>query len=507
LLSREALMPRLAKQFVMLLVCAMLVVLAAFAQDTSSQGPDTSGKGSTSTQESNGAAPAATGIDTTMQLSENPPLSGLDEPSFEPGFGTRSYLAPSAQVSEALDSNASGNIGNSNISEDTRILGSVELQKLWKIHPLNIDYIGGIDGYKGNGANFYQVHSLVATQRILWRTGQLAFRDSFTYLPEGTFGFSSFGGVGGFNAGGATGSGVTGGGIAGGGGTGIFTNGQFGSIGNEPRITNISIADVTQYLSPRSSVVISGAYEWTDFLNNPLGYINSQATIVQAGYNYQISKHDQVAFTYAFDEMHFPGAPGGSANTNALQVMYGHLISGRLTLRLAAGPQWVHIHEEIPILIFLVPVNNSFVNASGRASLLYHISSRSNVHLSYMHFIDAGSGFFAGAKTDAVTFGVGQSLTRHWIGTAEAGYSRNSRLLSTTTAVAGNADNYSYWFAGATLRRHLSPHFSVFASYQYNRFGAASGFCSATAPNCGRRYGRQIGLVGLTWTPRPIRLD
>jgi hypothetical protein len=341
----------------------------------------------------------------------------------------------------------------------------------------------------------------------LWRTGQLAIRDSFTYLPEGTFGFGSFGGAGAFNAGGATGSGVTGGGVAGGGGTGIFTNGQFGSIGNEPRIANSSIADVTQYLSPRSSVVLSGAYQWTDFLNNPLGYINSNATIVQAGYNYQISKRDQVALTYAFEEIHFPSTTAGSANINVWQVMYGHLISGRLTLRLAAGPQWVHIHEEIPILIFLLPVNSSFISASGRASLIYHVSSRSNVHLAYMHFINAGSGFFAGAKTDAVTFGVGHSLTRRWTATADAGYSRNSKLLSTTTPVAGSAQNYSYWFAGATLRRHLSPRFAVFASYQYNRFGAGSGFCSATAPNCGRRSGRQVGLVGLTWTPRPIRLD
>src|SRR2546427_9533149 len=31
-------------------------------------------------------------------------------------------------------------------------------------------------------------------QRINWKRGQLALRDSFSYLPEGTFGFGAYGG-------------------------------------------------------------------------------------------------------------------------------------------------------------------------------------------------------------------------------------------------------------------------------------------------------------------------
>ena len=65
---------------------ALLLVLTASvqvrAQETSNQA---------------GAAPAATGPDTETQTIENPPLSGLDAPSFEPGFGARSYLLPKLQ--------------------------------------------------------------------------------------------------------------------------------------------------------------------------------------------------------------------------------------------------------------------------------------------------------------------------------------------------------------------------------------------------------------------------
>src|SRR5438270_2011000 len=186
-----------------------LLLLALCVPKTWAQAP--------SDQSAAGAPPAATGLDTTTQMSETPPLSGLDQPSFEPGFGTRSYLAPKVEVSQSLDSNGLGNFSKGNITGNTRALGSLELQKLWKLHPLDVDYIGGVDWYNRANGGVYQVHSLAATQRFLWRTGQLAVRDSFSYLPEGSFGFGSFGGAGAFGAGGL-------GGLGGGSGSGIFSN-------------------------------------------------------------------------------------------------------------------------------------------------------------------------------------------------------------------------------------------------------------------------------------------
>src|SRR5690348_15935400 len=113
-------MSRVARQSV--LVAIFLVARLALhgqAQDTTAQGR-------------NGAPAAATGLGTNAQMSENPPISGLDEPKFEPGFGARSYLAPKVEVSENLDSNTTGNFSRSNISDTTRLLGSLDLQKLWK---------------------------------------------------------------------------------------------------------------------------------------------------------------------------------------------------------------------------------------------------------------------------------------------------------------------------------------------------------------------------------------
>src|ERR1700737_895964 len=101
-----------------------LLLLVALAHRTSAQ--------ASGGQNTSGAAPAATGLDTTTQMTENPPLSGLDEPTFEPGYGARSYLAPRAEVSESVDSNGANGFSKTNITTTSRALGSIELQKLWK---------------------------------------------------------------------------------------------------------------------------------------------------------------------------------------------------------------------------------------------------------------------------------------------------------------------------------------------------------------------------------------
>jgi hypothetical protein len=500
-------MKRLATQFVL----TMLMVSYArvlWAQSSSDQG-------------ANGAPPAATGVDTTTQMSENPPLSGLDEPTFEPGFGTRSYLAPKVDVSEAIDSNGLGNFAGSNVTASTRALGSLELQKLWKTHPLNVDYIGGVDWRTGAGGRVYQIQSLAATQRFLWRTGQLAIRDSFSYLPEGAFGFGSFGGAGAFGAGGLRG------GLAGG-SSGIFSNGSYGIIGTQ--ITNMAIADITQYLSPRSSVVLTGGFGVTNFLSTPKTsfcpsgvscYFNSQQAIGQAAYNRQISRHNQIALVYAYEELHFPGTSAGSLNVNLLQVEFGHRISGKWDFMFGGGPEWVRRNQWQEEFLGIVPTGlpcvtpnalfvcvdtkSSFVTGSARVLVRYRVSSRTNFSLTYMRFISSGSGLFGGAKTDTARLSFNHALGRQWNLLLDTGYSQNSALSGATSQAAGAATSYNYWYFGGAAHRRLGRHFAFFGSYQFNSFAFGSGGCNGG--NCGSSYGRNILLVGLNWTPQPIRLD
>jgi hypothetical protein len=470
------------------------------------------GAQSTSDQGQTGAAPAATGPDTATQTIENPPLSGLDQPSFEPGYGARSYLVPRLQVSEAVDTNTSGQLNNNSpnntvIKGVTRGLGSLTLQKLWKVHPLDVDYSGGVSWYQGTGKT-YQLHSLGAVQRFLWRTGQLAVRDSFSYLPSGTFGFNSFGGSGGLTGGVGLGGGPTGG-LGGGGGAGSIGNPSFGSTVNQPRISNSSVVDITQSTSPRNSVTVAGAYSFNDFLDNPTGYVNSQQVSGQLGFNRQLSRHDQIAILYAYQDFHFPKQGSGSFNANLWQVLYGHRISDKFDLQIGGGPQWIHRYywqtsagNPSPPPTF---VSNSSVTGSGRATLTYFHSLRTNMNLTYSHTANAGSGLFSGANTDATRLALNHTLTRRWNMAIDSGYSYSKRILNVPTTQANNASSYNYWYAGGTLRRQLTRSVGAFADYQYDSIGFSSGICT-TSP-CSTGYGRHVGLIGLDWTPNPIRLD
>ncbi len=468
------------------LILAVIASTRVRAQETSNPGPT-------------GAVPAATGPDTETQTIENPPLSGLDQPSFEPGFGARSYLVPKLQVNEAVDTNRVGQLGNNSaIKGVTRGLGSMELQKMWKIHPLNIDYSGGVAWYQGTG-KIYQLHSMAAVQRFLWRTGQLAVRDSFSYLPTGNFGFNSFGGS----------SVLSGGAGFPGGGTGsTLGNNNFGSTLNQPRISNASIVDVTQSFSPRSSITMAAGYTFNDFLDNPTGYVNSQQVSGQLGYNRQISRHDQVAVSYAYQDFHFPKQGSGSFNSNVWQVLYGHRITGKLDFQFGGGPQWMHRYFWTPAKagVPAMPVSDTFITGSGRATLTYYYSARTNFNLNYTHSANAGSGILTGANTDAIRLAATHTLTRRWTMTMDSGYSYSKRVLPASTTQAGNASFYRYWYAGGALRRQLSRHLGAFADYQYDSIGFASGICVPGKP-CNTGYGRHVGLIGLDWTPSPIRLE
>jgi hypothetical protein len=448
-------------------------------------------------QPADNAAPApAFGQDNPPpQSGDNPPLSGLDTPSLEPHAAARSYLVPGLHISESLDSNVGGTSGNTAIHGVTRAFGSLMLQRIWRRYETFLDYSGGAAIYTGFNRTLNQIHQLDGEQRILWRTGQLALRDSFSYLPEGSFGYGSFGGAGAYQSG-VGGTGGTGGGIGGGAVGGIFGPGQFGSLGQQPRIINSAVVDMTESLTPRSSFTLAGGYGLVHFMgSNPAGFINSRQASAQAGYNYQLNRKDQLALAYGFQDFHYPTVARSSFLTHMTHVLYGHRISGRMSLLLGGGPQLTMINS--PLL-----GSTRRLSVSGRASLRYRFP-RASVALSYDRFNTNGSGFFLGASSDVVRFAVSRPLGRLWDVNADTGYSRNSHLLPGVAAVA--AQSYQYIYAGGSAHRQLGRYFGLFFSYQFNQIEFDSSSCT-TAP-CGSASQRHVATVGLDWHPRPIRLD
>src|SRR5947199_5819400 len=211
-------------------------------RDSSQQRPGSQQAANNTQQQGTGAVPAF-GQDNAAPVSnDNPPLSVVDLPSLETRAAARSFLIPGAHVSQSLDTNVGS--GGPHINGITRALGSLTLQRLWSRYDVGLDYVVGGAFYPRSSVGAAQVHQLVADQRMLWCTGRLGIRDSFSYLPEGMFGFGSFGG-----AGALPGLGIGGSPLGGGLGN-FFGPGQFASLQQQPRLTNVSLAEIRQSLSP-----------------------------------------------------------------------------------------------------------------------------------------------------------------------------------------------------------------------------------------------------------------
>jgi hypothetical protein len=424
--------------------------------------------------------------------SESPPISGLDMPNLQPHAAPLNYLEAGAHFSESEDSNIEDTLGGTHVGSITQLLGSAELQRLWSHYDLGLEYVGGVGYFDVSGVGLRQIEELGFDQKVTWKRGQLNVRDAFSYQPEGSFG-SAYGGVS------AAGAGI--------GDQNVFFGGTvLGDLGQVPRIMNISVADVEESLTPKSSITAAAGYSFIHFLQDDpvLGnsFIGDSQISAQVGYDRLLGPHDEGALVYGYEEFRF--STSQEFQNHLIQLMWGHRISGRMNLLLAAGPQFTDFSET---------GGGLHISAAGRALLQYQFP-KTTFHASYARFITGGSGFFAGARSDIVRVSALRPLSRRWNGFADIGYSRNSRELPTAciVSISGqlcpgvSANVYKYAFAGGGMARNFGREFRVFFSYQYNYLTFDSSFCGATGP-CNRISQRQVGTVGLDWNLRPIRID
>lgn len=508
----------------------MLVILAAGlnsarAQDTSApasggsvpqassqsnSAEDTSAQNSSQTQQ----PLAPYGQDNSAPpYEENPPISGLDQPGLEPHGAPLSYLQPGATVSESVDSNVENAPGAGATHSISRGLGSLQLQRLWSHYDLALQYIGGVAYYNQSGLGWKLLQQMDLDQKITWKRGQLSLRDSFSYLPEGNFG-AAYGSLGSE-------------GIASLGNTsfGSFWGGAgLGTLGLVPRVSNVSLADVTENLTPKSALTAAGGYAVVHFYGtDPFtggSYLNNTQVSGQVGYDRILSSRTQVAVVYGYQGFDFSSI-GTAFHSHVILGMYGHRISGKMDFLIGAGPQIT----DIDLSTILGTLNDRRVGVAGRMQLRYQLS-RTSFNLSYQRFETGGSGLFAGSETDLATLSADHRLTRVWNVFADLGYSRNSRLQQLTLEQLAqcnlqgignpnpnlpvcpgvNANTYTYGYAGVGLHRAFGHNFHGFVSYQFNELAFDNSFC-AGLPVCSRIGNRSVGTIGLDWTPRPIRID
>ena len=458
----------------------------------------------------NPPAPAIGQAGISVMTPENPPLSALDSAALEPNLHPRSMLVGGVEASESIDTNLYGT--NNDVNWVTRLLGGLNMQRLWSRYDFAAAYVGGIGIYPQNSTEIHNLQELQAQQAVSWKTGQLTVRDSFSYLPEGSFGYGSYGGTPGFELGlGGLGSaeGIIG---VGSGGYGILGTAQLGSLGQTPRITNVGIVDVVQGLSPRSAVTAAASFGVVHFMGgNPYGFINSNEASAQAGYSHALNRRDQVALVYAYRGFFYPSVNSGQGNdtqsqsynfsSNVIQALYGHRVSGRLDFVVGAGPQWT----TLPSNPATGQVGGTQLSASGRATVHY-LWPKTGASLTFEKFDTSGSGFFAGSDATTVRASVARELARRWHGTLDFGYAHNRRLQVVTEGA--QASSFDHFFLGVGVRHEFNRNFGAFLAYQYN-YQILNDVTCATGSTiyCATNTDRNVVTFGASWHFRPIRLD
>jgi hypothetical protein len=407
---------------------------------------------------------------------KNPPVSGFDDAAMGPTAEPRSFLIPGLHFSQSLDSNVNQSTQNSGLHTVTRALGSVQLQRLWKRYETDLDYVGGGAFYSNRARDTAQLHELTVEQKLKWQRGQLSLGDSFSYLPEGSFGAGSFGGA-------------AGGGMEGGGG-------HFGSLGRAQHLTNEAVLGVSELLTPRSAVTLSGNYTTVHFLDSSQGLIDSRQISGEAGYSYQLNRTDQIGAAYEYQNFHFPRVDSSAFKTNLVEAVYAHRISERMDLSVSGGPQITLIDN---------PQGNlDRVSFSGRAMVHYSLS-QTDLRLSFRRHVTSGSGIFNGADSNVVRLTATRQLSRLWEAAADLGYSHNTRIQPSTEHSATRTFQSEY--AGISARRRIRRDLTGFVRYQYTNSGFNDTFCDGPGCDFGRTAQRHVVTFGLDWYLRPIRLD
>jgi len=502
-----------------LLICA---ASGAWAQDNST--PPAESSASSAQQQ---PVPAYGQDNAPRPMTENPPLSGLDLPSLEPHAAPLSYLQAGATVSESADSNAANSVGGGgSFGSVSRGLASLTLKRLWSNYDLDVGYVGGAGYYSEQGQGAKLLQQMDLEQKITWKRGQLSIRDSFSYLPEGNFG-SAYGSLGSEDVG-SLGSTPFG---------GLVGGSVLGTLGLTPRILNVSLVDVSEYLSPKSAVTALGGYAFTHFYGDNAAtgtpFIGVSQISAQGGYNRILTSHTQVALMYLYQGFDFSFS-GLAFHSHVIQAMYGHRVSGRMDFLIGAGPQLTKIGLPCSILDVLLgnphcsqaqsgavvgTIPDTRLGVAGQARLRYKFT-KASMDLSYQRYETSGSGLFAGAQSDVGRLTASRPLSRVWSAFTDIGVARNSRLQSlspqqvATCAPAGqpntcpgiNADTYVYGFAGAGLHRAFGRSFHGYMSYQFNELSFDNSYCGGL-PECSRISNRHVVTFGLDWTPRPVRLD
>jgi hypothetical protein len=470
------------------LLLLLIALPTAWSQTGSGQQPVDTVQSST---------PASTANADVASKSDEAPSWPSDDSQAVPPEAPSSFFMADLFGSQAAESDTG--LTNSSVwGTYSRALGGLHFLKVKHRFETAVDYRAG--EYFQDTTNLSphrQIQELNATQLVRWRTGELSLADSMSNYAGGSFGSPWFGGASLYSlAAGGTGAGIP----SAPGTSDLFGVTSFGGIGQGEHFTNISVAEVSQFVSQRSILSAAAGYGITNFFDSKQDLINSSQISGLVDYSYELSRKSEIGLAYSYRNFMFPNNDGGVV-TNLAELTYLREVSRRLSLQAGVGPELETIKRTTTKDTDPVLTITHATNVAAFGSLSYRLRE-ANVGLSYSRGVTSGSGFYAGAQSDVGLLSVSWRLFRAWNATSTAGYAHLRQVEESPAIIPGQS--YQFWFAGLAVGRELSKHWSVFASYQYNNesFGGTictSGICSHVM--------RNAALIGFRWHTRAYRLD
>ncbi|SRR6266849_4021230 len=418
---------------------------------------------------------------------DNSPLTGLQEPTLGVNAERHSYWIPGVSYTNFIQSNAFTQGGGSAWTSTSYLGGSVSLLENWSRSRLALNYSGGgtfsTDSTVGN--SWYQ--QMGAVQTFIRARWQLVLLDQFSYLPQSRFGFGAGSGLAIPGVGGSLSPGLPG--LQ----PGVDPSQSiFAAVGT--RYANAFGTQVNYTLTRRSSVTLGGVFSILRFTKP--GNIESNDTLLNAGYNFQITSKDTIGLAYHFSAYHFIDNPQALGSHSVLAA-YSRKITGRMALQLAGGPQ---------ITTFRVPdlgsTKTSHAGGKVIANLSYAIEQGS-LSVNYLHGVTSGSGVFLGATSDQITGRASHRISRVWSGDAHLGYAYN-RSAETGSRVSGQTFHTVY--VGASAARPLGRNATFNLGYTAYIQSSNDAFCVGPSCNTTTSYTTHQIQIGFAWRSRPFLL-
>ena len=435
------------------------------------QGQDSSG--ASSPEQANAPSPA-------------PSLTGIDDAGLESQTQGHWFFKPVLYGIQEVGSGVPDESGAMPVSSITRAYGGLLLDRKWKHYAFGVGCLAGGSIFAANTVDTQQADQAIAQQQIDWNSGRLLMLDFFSYLPEGGFGGLPFGGLG--LSGMALGNYLS---LITSSKLGLLNPSQFASFGDSQRLSNLVVVEADQQITPRSSIVGAVSYGTLHFFTQ--GLLNDQQQTAQLGYNYLLSPRSEIAVLGAYQNFGLGGV-SSAFRAEFANVVYQRQVSRRLTLTGGGGP----------VVVDFSPKYSSAgrqVSGMGLAIASYELRS-TRLYADFLSYVNGGSGYLLGAHTYRATLGAEHDFGVRWTGFLALGYARSTALEQQSLLAFDLTGRQSFGtgYLSVQLSRQLTPHLKAFALYTLSgdRFDSTA---ACSSPTCGLSNLRQVGGIGLSWTP------